>query len=180
VLDAVSVLVSERGLAGVTVAGVAERSGVDQTILGKYFGGVEAMLREWHDRQVGNHLAYLADSGDEHGDPMVRLERVLRSYAAMLHQTAEHRTTELGAWLHRDEHLHHAREQLHALIHSLVAEGAAAGIVRDDVAPEILADSCIRAMSTATDLRSATAVRELVADTLGDLSRITPSDADLP
>lgn len=169
ILDTTAALVTEHGLRAVTMAQIAEQTGIGRATLYKYFSDVEAILRAWHDRQITNHLSYLAEVRDQAGNPGQRLEAVLRAYAVINHQTSGHHTTELGALLHRDERLVHAHRQLHQLIRDLLAEAVASGDIRDDIAPAELATYCLHALSGAGGLPSAAAVRRLVTVTLSGL-----------
>jgi AcrR family transcriptional regulator len=169
ILDATAALVTEHGLSAVTMGRIAEKAGLARATLDRHFPDVDAIMREWHHRQVSTHLAYLADIRDQPGDPVQRLDAVLRAYAVIGHQTHAHRTTAPGVSLHGDEQVLHAQRHLHDTIRDLLAEGAATGDIRDDVAPEVLASHCLHAMSAAGSLLSAAAVRRLVADTLAGL-----------
>ena len=55
------------------------------------------------------------------------------------------------------------------MIVDLVAEGERTGDIRDDVAPEELANYCLHALTAASSLPSKAAVRRLVAVTLAGL-----------
>ena len=166
ILDATATLVEEDGLLSVTMSRVAERSGIGRATLYKYFPDVEAILVAWHERHVGGHLERLARIRDRGGDARERLGAVLGAYARVLH---ERHATELWAILHREEHVARARRQLGDLIRDLLTEGARAGDVREDVAPEELAVYCLNALSAAHDLPSEAAVRRLVTVTLDGL-----------
>lgn len=169
ILDTTASLVTEHGLRAVTMSQVAEQTGIGRATLYKYFADVDAIMRAWHDRQINNHLGYLAEIRDQAGDPADRLEAVLRAYAVISQQTHGHHSTELGAFLHRDEQLAHAQHQLHHLITELLAEAIAAGDIRDDIAPAELANYCLHSLSAAGGLPSAAAVRRLVTVTLDGL-----------
>jgi AcrR family transcriptional regulator len=147
---------------------IAERSGLGRATLDKHFSDFDAIMRAWHERQVANHLGYLTDIRDQPGDPVQRLDAVLRAYAVITQQTNEHHTDAASASMHGDEHVGHAQRHLHELIRNLVAEGADAGVFRDDVAPEKLADHCLQAVSAVGGQPSA-AVRQLVAVTLAEI-----------
>ncbi|RUV80905.1 TetR/AcrR family transcriptional regulator, partial [Mesorhizobium sp. M5C.F.Ca.IN.020.14.1.1] len=58
-LDATAALVAERGLLSVTMAKIAEETGIGRATLYKYFRDVEAILVAWHERQVTGHLEHL-------------------------------------------------------------------------------------------------------------------------
>jgi len=60
---------------------------------------------------------------------------VLEAYALMQHCVAAAHGTEQVALLHGAAHVQHAHEQLRDFIQDLASEGAAAGELRDDVAP---------------------------------------------
>jgi AcrR family transcriptional regulator len=165
-LDATAQLVAQHGLRSVTMSRIAEDTGVGRATLYKYFPDVEAVLAAWHERQVASHLGQLAALRSRAGDAGERLEAVLEAYALIQH---EHHGGELAVLLHQGAHVVHAQQQLRAFIRELVDEGAKAGIVRDDIAPDELAGYCLHALSAAASLRSKAAVRRLVGVTLTGL-----------
>jgi AcrR family transcriptional regulator len=169
ILDTTAALVSEQGLLSVTMSQIAEETGIGRATLYKYFADVEAIVHAWHERQIAGHLEYLADVRDQSGHPGERLERVLEAYALISHASRGHQDTELAAFLHRDERVARARHRLHHMVRDLVAQGAKAGDLRDDVAPNELASYCLHALSAASGLSSRAAVRRLVAVTLAGL-----------
>lgn len=183
VLDTTAALVAEHGLAAVTMSEIAEKTGIGRATLYKYFPDPETILLAWHERQIAGHLASLVKLADQVHDPGERLETVLQVYA-LHHQRRVHRHhdeprgAELAAFLHRDEHLARAWQQLHAFIRDLVTKGAVAGDVRQDVAPDELASYCLHALTAASSLPSEAAVRRLVAVTLAGL-RPNPMSVDL-
>ena len=87
----------------------------------------------------------------------------------MQHSVAAAHGTELVALLHGGAHVQHAHEQLRDFIQDLMIEGAAAGELRDDVAPDELATFCLHALSAAAALPSVAAVGRLVTVTLAGL-----------
>jgi AcrR family transcriptional regulator len=165
-LDAAAAMVGERGLAGMTMSEVAERAGIGRATLYKYFPDVEAILLAWHERQVTNHLQHLGGIATGPGSAAERLEAVLEAYASL---SREGHGTELATMLHRGDHVGRARHSMHGFIRDLLAEGASAGCVRNDVAPDELASYCLHALSAAGQLGSKAAVRRLVRVTLAGL-----------
>jgi AcrR family transcriptional regulator len=162
-------LVGERGLRSVTMSQIAEEAGIGRATLYKYFKDVEAILLAWHERQIAGHLEQLAEIRDQAGDAGERLEAVLEAYALISHETRQHHDTELGAFLHRDEHLTRARQHLVEMIRDLLAASAQAGDIRDDVDADELASYCLHALAAASSLPSTSAVRRLVTVTLAGL-----------
>jgi AcrR family transcriptional regulator len=68
------------------MAQIADQTGIGRATLYKYFPDAEAILRAWHERQIEQHLAQLADVRDHAGDAEQRLEAVLERYALITHQ----------------------------------------------------------------------------------------------
>jgi AcrR family transcriptional regulator len=169
ILDATVAVIAERGLRAVTMADIAARAGIGRATLYKYFADAEAILRAWHEREIAGHLGELATIAEGPDKPVDRLAAVLERYAAVAQAGRGGHDAELAAVLHRDEQVIAARHRLRRLLADLIAEAAAAGRVRDDVAPDELAAYCLAALAAAAGMPSRTAVRRLVAVTLAGL-----------
>lgn len=169
ILDATVALVAERGLRAVTMADIATRAGIGRATLYKYFTDADAVLRAWHEREITGHLAEVAAIAEGPGNPADRLAAVLERYAAGAHAGRGGHDAELAAVLHRDEQVAAARHRLRRLLAGLIAEGAAAGVVRDDIAPDELAAYCLAAVGAAGELSSRAALRRLMTVTLTGL-----------
>jgi AcrR family transcriptional regulator len=169
ILDTTAALVAEHGLRSVTMSQIAEETGIGRATLYKYFPDVEAILFDWHERQITGHLEYLAEVRDQAGDAWERLQAVLEAYALISHESHGHPDAELEAFLHRGEQVPRARQQLRAMIRDLLTDGAGSGNFRDDVAPDELASYCLHALTAASSLPSKAAVRRLVAVILAGL-----------
>ena len=170
ILDATVALVAERGLLGVTMADIAGRAGIGRATLYKYFADAESILHAWHEREIGGHLAEVAAIAEGPGDGVARLAAVLERYAINAHAGHGGHGADLAAFLHRDGQVVAAQHRLRSLVADLIAEAAAAGAVRSDIAADELAAYCLAALSAATELRSAAAVRRLVRLTLAGVS----------
>jgi AcrR family transcriptional regulator len=166
IMETTAALVAKHGLRSVTMSQIAEDTGIGRATLYKYFADVEAILVAWHERHVTGHLEKLADLAQGTGRVTERLKAVLEAYALIQHKRL---ATEVGALLHRDEHVGMAQRHLSDLIRGLLMEGAKAGDVRKDVAPDELANYCLFALSAASSLPSEAAVSRLVAVTLAGL-----------
>lgn len=169
ILDTTAALVFEHGLRSVTMAQIAEQTGIGRATLYKYFSDVDAILHAWHHRQITTHLAQLTEVRDKASDPGQRLDVVLRAYAQIAHQTRRRHDTEIGRFLHLDEHLADAQRQLHDLVTGLITDAAQAGDLRTDMPPAELASYCLHALNAAAGLPSETAVGRLVTITLAGL-----------
>jgi AcrR family transcriptional regulator len=169
ILETTVALVGQHGVRSVTMSQIAAETGIGRATLYKYFPGVEAILLAWHELQITGHLDYLAEVRDQAGDAGDRLEAVLAAYALISHESRGHHDTELAAFLHRDEQVARAQQQVRNFIRDLVTEGAETGDLRDDVAPDELASYCLHALSAAGRLPSKAAVRRLVMVTLAGL-----------
>lgn len=170
-LDATAVLVREHGLRSVTMSQIAETTGIGRATLYKYFRDVETVLLAWHEREIGRHLEQLARTRDQASGPWTRLEAVLETYALIAHESHGHHDAELASVLHRDEGVARAEHKLREMVQRLIADAVKSGEVRDDVAPDELANYCLNAMAAARSLRSKSAVRRLVSVTLAGLRR---------
>ncbi|MGW1024691.1 TetR/AcrR family transcriptional regulator [Streptomyces sp. NPDC002577] len=168
VLETTAALVFEQGLRGVTMSRIAEETGIGRATLYKYFPDVESIMVAWHEQQITAHLQELAAIRDRPGGAGERLTAVLEAYALIQRRRQGH-GPELGALLHRPEHVGHAERHLHGFLRDLLAEGAEAGEVRDDVVPDELAAYCLHALAAAGGLRSEAAVRRLVTVTVDGL-----------
>lgn len=165
-LDATASIVAERGLASVTMSEIAAATGIGRATLYKYFPDVEAILVAWHERHITGHLERLAEISHQAGTAGERLEAVLEAFAVMSHQR---QGGDLAALLHRGDHVGRAQQHMAAFVAALIAEGAKAGDLRDDVAPRELASYCLHALSAASSLPSKAAVQRLVGVTLAGL-----------
>ena len=168
-LDAAAALVAKHGLTSVTMSRIAEETGIGRATLYKYFSDVDEILVAWHDRQVDSHLERLAAVRDRAGAPGRRLEAVLETYALIHYKLRVAHGTEIAPLLHRQEHIARAQQQLNDFVRDLLAEGAAARDIRDDVTPDELARYCLHALAAASNLPSEDAVRRLVSVTLAGL-----------
>jgi len=168
ILDATWALVRERGLTAVTMSQIAEETGIGRATLYKYFPDVETILLAWHQRHVAGHLEHLAELRDQPGDARDRLAAVLEAYALIAHHRGHH-GPDLGALLHRGEHVVRTQQQLIDVIKDLLTEVADTGDLRNDVEPDELASYCLHALTAASNLPSEAAVRRLVTVTLSGL-----------
>ena len=166
ILDTTWALVAEHGLLSVTMSQIAEATGIGRATLYKYFPDVEAILAAGHERHVTAHLERLEELRNQPGDARQRLAAVVEGYALIAYHRARHGTPELGALLHRGEHVTRAQRQLLDLFRDVLTEAAEAGQLRDDVAPDELAHYCLHALSAAGSLPSEAAVHRLVDVTL--------------
>ena len=195
IMETTATLVFEDGLASVTMTRIAEETGIGRATLYKYFRDVETILRTWHERQVRRHLEQLVEARNTAGDDAhARLTAVLETYALIQHEHMKHHEnqagttpghprhthaglqldqgvghSDVGAYLHRGQHVARAEEQLNALVVDLLAEAVKAGLVRSDVPPGELAEYCVGALAAASNLRSRLAVERLVKVTLDGL-----------
>jgi AcrR family transcriptional regulator len=169
ILDTAEALAAEHGLLSVTMSLIAEKAGIGRATLYKYFPDMEAVLLAWHERQVAAHLAHLTEVRDQADGPGERLKAVLEAYALIVHKFHTRHSAELLAFLHRDEQFARAQGRLRDMVRDLIAEGAGAGDLRRDVAPDELASYCAHALGSAASLPSKAAVRRLVTVVLAGL-----------
>ncbi|WP_112467676.1 TetR/AcrR family transcriptional regulator [Streptomyces triticisoli] len=175
ILNTTAELAAEHGVRSVTMSQIAEQAGIGRATLYKYFPDVEAILLAWHDRQITDHLGQLAEVRDQTDEAGERLEAVLRAFAHISRRSRGHHGTELAAFLHRDERVARAQQQLHGMIRDLLAEGARTGDFRGDVAPDELATYCLHALTGAAALPSDAAAERLVTVIMSGLRDAEPA-----
>jgi len=161
ILDAAWRLVSERGLASVTMSQIAEQAGIGRATLYKYFPDTEAILLAWHEEQVGRHLELLAATRAANPDPVEGLKAVLTAYARIARHRGRH-PDDLAGFLHRGSALEPAQLRLMTLVTDLIADAAAVGAVRGDTDPTRLASYVLHALAAASDTPDEEAMRQLV------------------
>lgn len=166
VMDAAAVLVSEHGLTGVTMSGIAEATGIGRATLYKYFPDVESVLLAWHQRQIATHLDQLTTVRDRQIDPQVRVREVLSAYVQLARRRHD---GVVAAGLHRGAHLARAQQQLVEFLADLLRDAATGGTLRADVPAAELAQYCLHALDAAGPQTSAAAARRLVSVTLDGL-----------
>jgi AcrR family transcriptional regulator len=169
ILDTAATLVEERGLLAVTMSQIAEATGIGRATLYKYFPDVESILFAWHQDQISRHLEQLEEVAEQPGRARDRLEAVLEAFALITRDARGRHGSALGSFLHGDEQVERAEHRVQGLVGDLLAEAAADGAVRDDVAHGELASYCINALGAARELPSKAAVRRLVTLTLDGL-----------
>ncbi len=174
ILDTTWALVSKHGVRSVTMSQIAEKTGIGRATLYRYFPDVEAILLAGHQRHVAGHLEHLAALRDQANDAGERLDAVLQAYALICYHR-EQGDPELGALVHRREHVAQAQHQLIDLFRDLLIEVAQTGDLRDDLAPEDLASYCLHALAAAGTVASPAAVRGLVTVTLAGLRPPAPT-----
>ena len=148
---------------------IAEAVGIGRATLYKYFPDVESMLAAWHERQVGAHLERLTAIQEQRGSARERLEAVLEAYALIQHDLRESHATELAAHLHSGEGVIKAQQRLRHFLRELIAEGAKAGDLRNDIAADELVTYCMHALTAASSTPSKSALHRLVAITMAGL-----------
>jgi AcrR family transcriptional regulator len=169
ILTTTVALVHKHGLLAVTMSHIAAETGIARATLYKHFPNVEAIVLEWHDRQISGHLEQLANARDRADGAGARVKAVLDAYARTIHDSSGHHGTELAAFVHRDSRLAQAQRQLRLMMRALLRDAAQTGDIRTDIDADELAGYCLHAVAAARTLRSKAAVRRLVAVTLDGL-----------
>jgi AcrR family transcriptional regulator len=173
-LETTARLVAERGLRGVTMSEIAEKTGIGRATLYKYFPDVETILASWHQRQIRQHIAHLGEVRDRTQGPGERLEAVLTAFAHIQRDRARHghgrpHGPELAVLLHTDDQLAQAQHEVRGVIAELISDAATAGTVRSDISSEELAGYCIHALEAAGHAPSKEAISRLVMLTVSGM-----------
>jgi len=172
VLDAAAELVAQRGLTGLTMAGIAGATGIGRATLYRYYPDIDAVLVAWHQRQLATHLAHLTGIRRRSSDPAEQLREVLTGYA---HMSRRHggASDSIAANLHTGPHAARAVDQVSRLVTDVLRACEASGTVRTDVPPGELAAYCLHALSAVGPATSGAALRRLVGVTLDALRPVS-------
>jgi AcrR family transcriptional regulator len=173
-------LVSRHGLERLSMAGVAAEAGIGRATLYTHFSHVGELVRAWREATVSAHLLALRQAAQARSDE--RVERVLQALAAGLaHQQGEEPLPGVSTESPRSHvgrtpddrprpRSHHERdahpEGMEAgvlqLLTDVLADAAAVGQVRDDLAPRLLAVYCRHALAAARHVQDRDQVDQLV------------------
>ena len=93
ILAAALGLLRQRGIAGLTMASIAEEAGISRPALYHYFADIDSVLAAWVGREVERSVTELVGRAAGVADPAERLEHLVRSQCAAF-ASQEHR---LGA-----------------------------------------------------------------------------------
>lgn len=171
-LDAVGALVAQSGLAGLTMAGIANQAGVGRATLYRYFPDLESILTAWHGRHIDQHLERLVAAQAGTPDPKQRLLVLFDAYVQAARESGRHGGPAAAA-LHRRPHVVGAEKRLRSILRNALADAAKAGAVRTDVPAEELVEYVLAALGGAAHLSGAASDR-LVAVTLAGLEPPLP------
>ncbi len=162
VLDVIGDLVEVHSVFGASMSTIAERAGIGRATLYKYFADIGSMVTAWHVRQIHRHTDQLAEAGHAAGPADVRLRHVLDRHAQVL--AAHHSDAAVTALLPagHDEGTSAAQERLLRLVESLIGQGVAEGVIRDDVPPRDLAGLLLGAAASAAHASAPDRVLDIV------------------
>ncbi len=168
IIEAALALLAERGAAGVSMSALAERAGVSRPTLYKHFPDLDHVLAAWVGEQIDRTHAALVDDLAAVADPLARVDHWIR---AQLHAFAgeSHRfgVEHLDASVHPQlmATIHAKAAELRGLLEHALAEGAAAGALRRDLDPTMVAELVHHILS---GLRRAVAQGERDPDAAAD------------
>ena len=168
VLDSTATLVDQRGLASVTMAGIATEAGIGRATLYKYFSDVDAVLLAWHQRHIADYLEQLAAVRHQVREPAEQLLAVLQAYARIRHHRQH---GGIAAALHRGTHVQDAARELRNVLEEVIAAAVTAGAVREDIPVAELALFSENALAAAGEVLGADAIDRLVQVTVDGMRR---------
>ncbi len=160
IMDQTASIAAAEGLHGVTMARVAQETGIGRATLYKYFKDVPEILAAWHRRQIAAHVEDLEAIRDRHSSPLAALDAVLVAYAQ--HNAHDHHG-DLSQVLHAQPHIHEAHNHLHGLVADLIDRARKAGELDTKTNVEESARYALAAMGAASRASSKPAVSRLVA-----------------
>jgi len=169
IMDAAWRLAEERGPLALTMSEIAQAAGIGRATLYKYFADVESILVAQHARHVEKHLEELKRLQTEPGDGLSRLVNLVHGYATICFHRGRHGSTELAALVHRGPEIVDVERRLHGLFVATLAEARSAGVTRQDLSADELANFCLHALPAAGQAGDAEQVSGLVRVVLDGL-----------
>jgi AcrR family transcriptional regulator len=159
IMDKTAALAASEGLHAVTMARIAQETGIGRATLYRHFKDVGDILTHWHRRQVSSHLAHLEDIRSKAENPLKALEAVLIAYA-------HHRTHDdhgLVQMLHAQQHVQEAHRHLEGFIARLIADAVVASAIAGNASSLEAARYALAALQALPPSPSRPAVNRLVA-----------------
>lgn len=160
IMDRTASIAASEGVHALTMARIAEQTGIGRATLYRHFKDVDEILASWHQRQISAHLVDLESIPARHGSPLRALEAVLTAYA--FHSAHDHHGS-LGQMLYTQPHVHEARRRLQGFIAAMVDAAAKAEQIDTKATPDEAAQYVIAAMQALPPSPSPSAVERLVA-----------------
>lgn len=160
IMDHTAAIAAAHGLHGLTMAGIAQQTGIGRATLYKYFRDVPEILAAWHQRQIKVHLDELEAIRDQHESPLAALEAVLIAYGL---NSAHGHHGSLSQVLHALPHVQEAHRRLHGFVADLIGKARKAGQLDTAVGVEECTRYALAAMQAGTAASGRPAVARLVS-----------------
>jgi AcrR family transcriptional regulator len=160
IMDKTAQLAAADGLHALTMARIAEETGIGRATLYKYFSSVVEILTHWHQHQVTMHLNALEDIKERTPDPLAALEAVLLAYAENTRHNHGH---SLAVQLHAALHVEKAHAHLHRFVAELIRAAMDAGDIEGGASPDELTQFALAAIAAGGSQRTKPALKRLVA-----------------
>ncbi|MER6974526.1 TetR/AcrR family transcriptional regulator [Nocardioides sp. NPDC057767] len=181
ILETAWALARERGVRGITMALVAEQTGISRATLYKYFHGIDEMLVAGHAEHVAQHLSHLEAVRSEAPTAGAGLRAMLQGYAGICFHRGASATADLHGLVHRGKEHERNSADVMTLFTKAVREAQDRGQARTDIAAEELAAYSLHALEAAGQARAASAIDhlvELVAESLHLHGKTVGSESD--
>ena len=160
------ILISERGLAGVTMSEVARQAGVARQTLYNHFADVESIVTaviEQHEQRGSSEVRRLLDG---HESAAAKLEQLIRHSVAMSAHSGALTSLEGSLSPGAQEVLRTHRSQTEEIVREVLQEGIAEGAFRPDLDPEADAAFIREVLTPQTDRAETTDVARLAGATV--------------
>lgn len=177
ILDATAALVAEHGPLSVAMGAVAERAGIGRATLYRYFPDVESIVVAWHERDVARHLGELAALAGRDGATLADVAGVVQSQRRK-HTAADGGGVIAGVASGLAGFRHDRRSAVHGQVAGalavLLGRLQAAGEVRDDLDPAVLAQWLLHAGHAPAAVDGDAVVRLVIGSLAPRRSRLAP------
>lgn len=141
IIDAAAALTQEHGLAGLTMAGLAERAGIGRATLYKYFPDIEHVLMAHLETEFSEFTAELHRRIAQESEPLARMrayvETTLHYFASQQHRTGSASFSAGSLSPKVESSLGTHLSALHEPLHAVLTDGVASGAFRADLDPRM-------------------------------------------
>ena len=159
-------LISERGLAGVTMSEVARQAGVARQTLYNHFADVESIVTAVIEQHQQRGLSEVRRLLEGHEGAAAKLEQLVRHSVAMGAHGGALASLESSLSLGAQEVLRSHRSRTEETVRAILQEGVAAGVFRPDLDPEADAAFIREVLTPQNDRAETTDVARLAGATV--------------
>ena len=166
IAEAALMLISERGLAGVTMSAIARQAGVARQTLYNHYPDVESIVTAVIEQHETRGLAQARQLLEGHEGAAAKLEQLIRHSVTMGAHGHALAALESSLSPAAQEELSTHRGRTEEIVAEILSEGVAEGVFRPDLDPEIEAAFIRELLTPGADRQETTDIARLAGATV--------------